>query len=193
MEKNLQVEELSNSIELLKTHITSLEEQVKIGTSSLRWYKSSLRRLKARARSAEQSHYRYSKPIIKNGVEWYTFDTAVKYGVIPEGDGWHLLAGQYANVPVTRALFFFKIKMDDYMRKLIRMYAPGSKVAKSGSELVCYDIRGALMVAQLVTAPKRILLRYETVEGTYPAHTRLYNRKTTKNIKVARKIGEHIG
>lgn len=194
MAQTLKADKLRSSIEMYESFISDQQEKIAPYIAKINDAKHTLRRLKASARSIVRKRFDRGYPRVTGNIEWYVFDVAVKYGVVLEGDGWFLLTGKNLSTPITSFRFFFKIDLDDRTRRLIKEYMPTARVRRRGHELVCSDVKTALVVTQLIRKPKLISFVCRTTGGsTRKNHSRVYKRFTTRALKIARYIEDKHG
>jgi len=198
MEVELEADRLLIDIKREQKYVDALRLQVRIDTRALKQHMAVLRRLKARAKTAKrtyQEYPRYQRPWINTevGIEWVSFNNAVRYGVTLEGDGWHFVFGRNRNTVVEHATFSFDLELDVRMRELLRSYVSHAKITKRGAEIMCSDVKGVLSLAQMIAKPSRIVLRTAVTSQAILSHTRIYTTASTANIRFARVIGEQHG
>lgn len=167
-----------------------LDRKIKIAKREHRQNALALFRLKKQAGHAQdRPHPKFDGPTVDEalGIEWVSFDRAVRYGFFPSGPGWFLLMGRHIDVKADRFAFFFHMDLSPVSCKLLRSYAPNVRIRQGYKEVYCSDdICGALTLARLVKKPKRIVWEGRTKNP--PICTRYHVLRSTKGIKIARKL-----
>lgn len=185
--KSWRIDELREQIKAQAEHVGDLKSELDICKRKLNEHTRTLHRLCAMT-GIRNYGTRYSKPNVGDGLEWYLFDTAVKYGVELEGAGWYLSFGRTGKTKAKSATFCFNIRLDPSNRKLLKSLLPKASFRKRGKEIVCSDIPTALSLSQMVGGPAAVVWSAEVEAEGVARHTRTYVTKSTANIRIVRNI-----
>jgi hypothetical protein len=192
MGTTLRADRLNDEVRKQQRNVDSMKHDLAVMQRRVSRHVAILTRLKLKAKRADGRYSNYQEPKVDQdlGIEWFSFRTAMRYGVSLTGDGWYMSAGRDRSIRALHTRFEYNIHVDKSIRLMLKKFIPGAEIIHNGRLIVCRDVKPALKVAQLVKPPSRIVWSTEVVSDRMEPHKRVYDKTSIRNIHIVRRIGD---